>query len=46
MGGTHTFTIGGSDSWSADSRGNPADLSMTWSYSVTVQAGDAAGQPL
>ena len=44
--GTHTFTATGSDVWGADSRGNPADLSMTWSYSVTVQAVDASGQPL
>ncbi|MCW2985964.1 MAG: hypothetical protein JWR63_3534, partial [Conexibacter sp.] len=45
--GTHTFENAGTKTWKVDQKtGYPADLTLSWSYTVTLQVVDADGNPI
>jgi hypothetical protein len=47
MKGTHTYTQSHNTTWTTDAHtGDPATLKMNWSYSITIQVVDAAGNPI
>jgi hypothetical protein len=45
--GTHTFSNSGTFAWHEDQKtGTPAEITLGWSYDVTVQVLDQDGVPI